>query len=81
MAKLEVTVTTGWQQIATGVATITILERAPVGGRILINESGVDLAANVISPSVGDQFIQNQDVPSFIRADNDGWRVLVDGAL
>ena len=81
MAKAEITVTQAWQQIATGEVVITILERSKEGGALYINETAADLAAYRSSPNPEVQILQTQAITTFIRADNDGWRVIVDGVL
>ena len=81
MAKAEVTVTQNWQQIATGVVTVTILEKSKEGGAVLLNEIASDVAAYRDYPEPGKQFVQNQALATFIRAQHNGWRVIVDGDL
>jgi hypothetical protein len=79
MAKAVYTVTTNWQQIATGPVVLTI--KAEGDGVIMFDEAQDDATAYVSSADVGDQFEQAAAVPTYVKATGDGWKVIADGTL
>jgi hypothetical protein len=68
-----------WTEVATGECVVTILS-AP-SGNIAFNESASDTNQLKVATSYGKQFMQNQALPTFVKASEDGWIILVDGAL
>jgi len=79
MAKDTITVTTSWVQIATGPVTITVTKRGT--GTLWFNESGADANASKYSPDLGEQFVQDDSVDTFVKMSGAGWILLVDGTL
>lgn len=81
MARSVITVTSSWVQIASGPSMLTIEE---VGsGQLLINNSATDVAAMRFatnSSKAGEQVEQDATEPTWVRADGDGWKLLLDGA-
>lgn len=79
MARDTFAVTTSWQQVASGIVTITIQKQG--SGTLFFNETDSDVDANRFTAVSQDQFVQDSAVPTWVRASQDGWEILVDGAL
>lgn len=78
MAKVLITLTDDWQQVATGAVTITI---ETVGEDVVqFDEASDPDTAYTSSPKVGDQFVQDEALPTFARGIG-GWAIVVDGSL
>lgn len=60
MAKATVQLTNTWQQIGTGVVTITVSEIVGNNRRIAFNESATDTDALRFVPQITDQFRQTE---------------------
>ena len=79
MARDTIIVTTSWVEIATGPATITITKKG--AGALYFNESGSDTDALKYHPGLGEQFVQDDNVSTFVKMDGAGWELIVDGTL
>ena len=78
MARSTVNITNTYQQIATGVATITVHKSG--SGTLYLNETATDVNANNFKPDNSDQYIQDEAKNTWVRSDGLGWVLLVDGA-
>ena len=80
MAKTTFITTTEWQQIAEGVALITILKRGR--GTLFVNESATETDASRLGSEVlaNDQLQQFSEVPTHVKHNTGGtpWVLLVD---
>ena len=76
MAKTKIHVTLAWQEIATSTAIITIEKRAK--GTLMFNQSEDETTAYKTTGDVGEQFMQDDDIPTYVRADREGWEIIVD---
>lgn len=80
MARTEITTTTNWQQIAEGVALITILKKG--SGTLFLNESATELDANRLCGEIkaNDQFQQFSEVETHVKHSGGGtpWILLID---
>lgn len=79
MALSTITVTTTYQQIASGTATFTIVEQGK--GHLLFNETASDTNAFVSNEEQFSQFTQNEVKNTFVRGESAGWVVRVDGTI
>jgi len=84
MARTSVTLTTSWQQVATGRAVFTV-EKVPTSGegQILFNDAAADAAALTLSGGKGllnDQVEQRDSVATYAKATVDGYQINVDEA-
>lgn len=81
MARDTITVTDTWQQIATGAVTITIKSKGT--DQILFNEIASDTDALCWGSNLkgGNQFTQDQALPTWVRSDGSHWELIVDGVL
>ena len=69
-----------WQQIASGIATFTVIKRG--SGALLFNETASDTDAFTDSPrDLPWQYNQNETLDTYVRSTGDGWQILVDGVL
>jgi hypothetical protein len=82
MTVSTVDVTDTWQQIATGVCTITIISTG--NKRLLFNEIASDTGLYPTSPQgIEAQYRQDENKPTFVRSTSDGdevWSIRVDEA-
>jgi hypothetical protein len=76
MARTLYNVTTSWQQIATGICTITIQKYVP--GTILFDEASNDATALKNNGPSMSQIVQNEDKPTFMKGLVSGSTVVVD---
>lgn len=79
MALSTVTVTTSYQQIASGTATITVVNQGT--GNLLFNETASDTNALISNEMASSQFSQNEVKNTFVRGEGAGWVVRVDGTI
>ena len=79
MAKTTATVTTSWQQVATGPVVVTVKTQGD--GVLLFDENQNDATAYRSSAPVGEQFQQNEILPTYARATGEGWVITIDGML
>lgn len=79
MAKADITVTQLWALVAAGPVVVTIDK---VGsGAIFFDENQNDDTAYKSVPIPGEQFEQTASLETYVRANGDGWKVIVDGVL
>ena len=79
MAKSTIEITQSYQQIATGPVIITVLRRGK--GSLLFNDTPSDVNALTDRASITQQFTEDENRLTFVRATGDGWKVIVDGVL
>ena len=79
MPRAEVLITTNWEQIAPGVATVTI--KRVGAGQLLFNDVTTDVAAEVFNKDVkpGQQLQKSNDGALYARSTQSGWEIIVDG--
>lgn len=80
MSRARVVVTQAWQQISSGAVVITV-DISRQKGAIYFNESADDNTAVRVYPLATEQFVQTETLPTFVRADELGFEIIVDGAL
>ena len=71
----------GWVQVADGICVVTITDDG--SGALMFNTSASDTNAFVDLPENGQQYLQNEDVDTFVKtsgSDSRSWTILVDGA-
>ena len=79
MAKQVFTVTTDWQEVATGQATITVSSKG--SGTLIFNEQQADDTAYKVTANAGEQFQQTEALSTYVKATGPGWEVIADGTL
>ena len=79
MSRTRVTVTTSWQEVNASTACVVTIDRVAKKGGIFFNDSsGAADTQLALYPKPNWQIEQDEDKPLFVRADEDGWEIVVD---
>ena len=78
MSRSTIQVTTEWQQVAEGERLIVDISVQAKRGAIHFNTTASDTGAMKFRPDASHQLLQNEYQDLFVRADSDGWEILLD---